>query len=438
VWRVIVDHRDFRLLLGAGLISMIGDWILRIGLAYYIYAITGSTLALATMLLASFLPQILLSSVAGVFVDRWDRKHTMVVANLLLCVGLAPLTLVQSAERVWIVYAVLMWEGAVQVFFSPAEQALIPNLVPDERLVSANALSGQNQDLSRLVGSALGGVVSAAGGITALAAVDGATFALSAVMVAAVRTSGRADTSPGEAAPAGLLESRLGRLWNEWSQGLRAAGSDQVLRLVFVFVLVTSIGEGIMGTLFAPFVRDVLHGSGQAYALIVSVQAVGGIAGGLVAASVGHRVSAVYLFGWGAIAFGIVDLAMFLYPLAWVAVWPAAACMVVVGLPGALTAAGFMTLFQRCTADSYRGRVFGAMGLVQSVAMVVGAVGAGFLGASVGIVPIIALQGGGYLLAGCAVVVLLRDVARAPLEPGAAQSPDRPIDVAERTSSAVP
>jgi MFS family permease len=420
VWRVVADHRDFRLVLGAGLVSMIGDWILMIGLAYYIYAITGSTLASATMLLASFIPQILFSSVAGVFVDRWDRKHTMVVANLLLCVGLAPLTFVHNADRVWIVYAVLMWEGMVQVFFSPAEQALIPNLVPDERLVSANALSGQNQDLSRLVGSALGGVVSAAGGITALAAVDAGTFLLSAALVASVRTPGRADKTPDDTDPADLLESRLTRLWNEWSQGLRVAGSSQVLRLVFVFVLVTSIGEGIMGTLFAPFVRDVLHGSGQAYALIVSVQAVGGIVGGLVAASVGDRVSAVHLFGWGAIAFGIVDLAMFLYPLAWTAVWPAAACMVVVGLPGALTVAGFMTLFQRGTTDAYRGRVFGAMGLVQSIAMVVGAVGAGFLGTSIGIVPIIALQGVGYLFAGCAIVVLLRGVARAPLEPAVA------------------
>ena len=159
VWRVIADHRDFRLVLGAGLVSMTGDWILEIGLAYYIYAITGSTLASATMLLASFIPQILFSSVAGVFVDRWDRKRTMIGANLLLSVGLAPLVLVHSADRVWIIYVVLMWEGIVQVFFSPAEQALVPHLVPDDRLVTANALNGQNADLSRLVGSAVGGVV---------------------------------------------------------------------------------------------------------------------------------------------------------------------------------------------------------------------------------------------------------------------------------------
>src|SRR5262249_20475511 len=83
--------RGLRLMLGAGLISLTGDWVLRIGLAYYIYAITGSTLASATMLLASFVPQIALGSLAGVFVDRWDSKRTMIVANLLLAAGLLPL-----------------------------------------------------------------------------------------------------------------------------------------------------------------------------------------------------------------------------------------------------------------------------------------------------------------------------------------------------------
>jgi Na+/melibiose symporter-like transporter len=419
IWRLLVDHRDFRLVLGAGLISMTGDWILAIGLAYYIYAVTGSTLASATMLLASLVPQILFSSVAGVFVDRWDRKRTMVVANLLLCLGLAPLLLVHGAGQVWIVYLVLVWEGVVEVFASPAEQAFVPHLVSDERLVSANALNGQNRDLSRLVGSALGGVVAAVGGITALAVVDAATFGLAATMVAAVHTPGRA-AHPASQDTSDVLVGRVRGLWNEWTEGLKVASAQKVLRFIFAFVLVTSLGEGIMGTLFAPFVRDVLHGSGQTFALIVSVQAVGGIVGGLVAASIGHRVSAVHLFGWGSVAFGIIDLALFLYPLVWGAVWPAVVCMVVVGLPGALVTAGFMTLFQRSTADAFRGRVFGAMGLVQSVAMVGGAVGAGFLGTSVGIVPILALQGAGYLLAGCAIALWLHETSQARLEPASA------------------
>src|SRR5215213_9201697 len=85
--RVLGRAPDLRLLLGAGLVSMTGDWLLSVGLAYSVYALTGSTLASAATLLSSFVPQVLVGSVAGVFVDRWDRKRTMVVTNLLTPLG---------------------------------------------------------------------------------------------------------------------------------------------------------------------------------------------------------------------------------------------------------------------------------------------------------------------------------------------------------------
>jgi MFS family permease len=108
------------------------------------------------------------------------------------------------------------------------------------------------------------------------------------------------------------------------------------------------------------------------------------------------------------VAFGAVDLAIFLYPLGYVAVWPAAVGMVIVGVPGALTMAGAMTLFQRSTEDSHRGRVFGALGAVEGVAILAGTVCAGFLAQAVGIIPVLAVQGGGYVLAGFAMLVVLR------------------------------
>ncbi|MGH3448512.1 MAG: MFS transporter, partial [Nocardioidaceae bacterium] len=291
VWQTLAQRRDLRLVLGAGLVSLTGDWVLRVGLAYHIYVLTGSTLASATMLLASFLPQVLLGSLAGVFVDRWDRKHTMIVANLLLAAGLAPLLLVHSVDRVWVVYVVLLWEGCVQQFFAPAEEALLPSLVPDDRLVTANALVGQTRDVSRLIGSAVGGVAVATGGMPLLTCVDAGSFVLSAVMISLVRTPGRVSAVTAAAVVrAESVRHRLGALRREWADGLRLSTHHQVLRVIMIFLLVTCVGEGIMSTLFAPFVRSTLAGSGQEYGLIVSVQAVGGIVGGLLAASVGEWV----------------------------------------------------------------------------------------------------------------------------------------------------
>src|ERR1700680_3855458 len=152
--RQALRQRDLRLLLGAGLISVTGDWVLRVGLAYYVYVLTGSTLATALILLASFVPQIVLGSLAGVFVDRWDSKRAMIASNLLLAAGLLPLIAVRHAGQAWIIYSVLAWEGCIQQFFTPAQQSLLPHLVDDDQLITANALNGQSSDLSRLAGSA--------------------------------------------------------------------------------------------------------------------------------------------------------------------------------------------------------------------------------------------------------------------------------------------
>ena len=410
-WRMLASRRDLRLVLAAGLVSNAGDWILIIGLAYRVYAITGSTVASALTMASSCAPRVLLGAVAGVFADRWDRKRTMITADLLLAVALLPLLLVHGAGRVWIVFVVMFAEGAIAQFFSPAEQALVPTLVPDEELVAANALSGQVSNSSRLVGSALGGIIAAAAGLGAVALTDAASFVASAALLGLVQAGGRAVArSPGSRRGQAVRE-RIAEIGDELRDGLRLSSRHRVLRALMIFALVTSVGEGIMSTLFTPFVEHVLHGSSQEFGLVVAAQAVGGILGGVLAAGFGHRVRAARLLSCGAIVFGLVDLAIFLYPLGYVAVWPAVVGMVVVGLPGALTMAGLITLFQRSTADSHRGRVFGALSALEGVTVLAGTLGAGYLSRYAGIVPVLAIQGAGYVVAGLAMLAWLRDGA---------------------------
>ena len=418
-WQLLRRHRDLRLLLTAGLVSMTGDWLLGVGLTYAVYAITGSTLASAVTLLASFVPQVVVGLVAGVFVDRWDRKRTMVGANLLLAAGLLPLVLLDVADRIWVVYVVLAWEAVVEVFFAPAEQAMVPRLVAgpegadeaDEAdLVTANALNGQIQQLSRLVGGALGGVAAAVGGITAVALLDAVTFLVATALVLRIRTTGRATGRAGldQREPADeVVRGRLAQLGAEWAEGLHASWGHPAVRVLLVFALITATGEGIMATLFAPYVRDVLHSGPAVLGVTTSVQAVGGIAGGFVVAGLGERLSPTLMLGAGSVVFGLVDLVIFTYPLLLTSVWPAVVGMVLVGLPGALVSAGLMTLLQRHTLDEQRGRVFSLLFVARSVALVVGTTCAGFLGESIGIIPVLAFQGVGYVLAGAMVLALL-------------------------------
>jgi Na+/melibiose symporter-like transporter len=413
--RLLARTPDLRLLLGAGLVSLSGDWLLGVGLAYSVYALTGSTVASAATLLSSFIPQALLGSFAGVFVDRWDRKRTMVVADLLLALGLVPLLFVDGADRIWLVYVVLAAEACVEVFFTPAERALLPRVVPDEDLLAANGLNGQVQNLARLFGSALGGLAAGLGGIGAVAFADGATFLVGALLVSRIRVSGRAER-PAEGDAGVVVRGRVATLLEEWRVGFRTVATTPVVRALVIALLITGTGEGIMGTLFAPYVRHVLHGSAQVYGLITGVQAIGGVIGGFLVAVVAERWSAVTMVWLGAIVFGLIDLAIFLYPLLWVTPWPAAVGMVVVGLPGAVVTAGVMTLFQRYTTDDRRGRVFSLVTLAEAISLVIGSTVAGALGGSVGIIPVLAFQGVGYVVAGLFLGVLLtRSSAQGPV-----------------------
>jgi Na+/melibiose symporter-like transporter len=400
LWQVLVRRRDYRLVLGAGLISLTGDWVLRTGLAFYVYTLTGSTLASGGLLLTSFLPLVVLGSLAGVFVDRWDRRRTMIATNLLHAIVLLPLLLVRDESMLWVIYLVVLAQGCLQQFFRPAEQSLVPLLVEPQHLVTANALNNQSNDIARLVGAALGGILAAVGGLTLLALVDAASYLIAMAFLLGVRH--RAARVVRERTTGAVRQ-----LKNEWVEGIRICLAGPAMRLVFVFGLVTGIGEGAMSTLFAPFVSSELGGDGTAYGLITSSQAIGGIVGGLVAAAVGGRFVAAKVWGAGAVLFGLIDLALFCYPLFWDSLVPAYVLMMLVGLPGAFAIVGAMTVIQRLTEDASRGRVFGALFAAEGVAVLVGISASGILGELVGIIPILIFQGLGFVIGGLVVLTRL-------------------------------
>jgi Na+/melibiose symporter-like transporter len=409
VRQLVRRNRDLRLLLAAGLISMSGDWVLSVGLVYTVYAVTGSTLASAGALVAAFIPQVVTGLFAGVFVDRWSRARTMVVGNVLLAIGLLPLLAVHDSGDLWVAYAVLAATAVVEVFVATADSAMVPLLVEEEARMTANAVNGQVRQVSRLLGGSVGGFVAAAGGLTAVVLVDGATFVVAAVLVQLIRTSTRARAVEGETPAETEVRGRLASLVHEWRDGARTVARSRALRVLLGFVLITAVGEGIMGTLWTPFVKDVLHGNAATVGVITSSQAVGGILGGFLAVGAGRRWRPRVLLGWGAVAFGAVDLAIFLYPTLYVAAWPAVAGMILVGFPGAVVMAAETTLMQDHSTDAQRGRIFGLLFAVGSLSLTAGAVCAGFLGDSVGIIAILALQGGGYVVAGLMVVAFLTE-----------------------------
>ncbi|MBF8193213.1 MFS transporter [Nonomuraea sp. K274] len=186
----------------------------------------------------------------------------------------------------------------------------------------------------------------------------------------------------------------------QWSAGVCLAMREAGPRLLVTYLLITGLGEGIFATLAAPFVADVLGGGGDAYGLFLSVQAVGGIAGGLLVAAHPGNVSPRALLGWGTVVFGLLDLALFTYPLVVTALWPAFVLIAAAGVPAAAAMAGLTTLAQTVTGDEHRGRLFGILVSAQAATGLCGMALAGVLGDVAGIVPTLCVHAAGLIAAG--------------------------------------
>lgn len=383
----LLRNRDFGLLWLAGLISTAGGFALIVALPLHIYRLTDSTLATAGTFAASFLPGVLFGSVAGVFVDRWDRRRVMIVADvaralLLLSILIAP-------DRIELLYAVAALQGAIGLFFSPAENALLPLLVGEEHLIAANALNALNNNLGMLIGPALGSMVYAGPGITGAALVDSATFALSALLIS--RITPRARSAPemtGEEIAVGTAWSRMVR---DWRAGLGLVRRSRPLMVIFTTCALSGIAEGVFLTLgLSPLVLDVLEGTPAQVGWLGTAQAVGGLIAGLIVARAGHRLSQRWLFGGGSVVLGLTDTAAFnarlLAGAGTPAVGVAMGWMTASGVPVVAFFTGRQTLLQSLAADAYRGRVFGALGTVQGIAMLIGLAIGGLLGEVLGIV----------------------------------------------------
>jgi MFS family permease len=404
----LLRQRNFGCIWIGGLISLTGDWMLLTALPVYIYQLTGSTLATGAMLAVRVVPRILLGSVAGVFVDRWDRRQTLIVTNLLLALGLLPLLLVTSGTWLWLVYFVAFVQSALAQFVTPALGALLPHLVQPRELIRANALNALSNDISRLVGPALGGVVVSVTGLAGVAMVDSASFAVAASMAALTTIDGRPPQAPTSAARRSPARTAWAAIAQQWLEGLGQVPRSRVLTVLFSFLAISAIGEGVMGSLFAPFVSAVLGGDALAYGWIVSAQAIGGILGSLLVSWRGMILPPSRLLGLGALGLCLFDLMTFNYHVIWPGIWPAIVCMAIVGAPIAAMVAGQTTLLQSATADAYRGRILGGFGAVGALSTLIGALLGGLLGDRAGIVMLLNIQGLGYGTAAVLVLLALR------------------------------
>ena len=419
-------QRNFALLWLGGLISFVGDWVLFIALPVYIYDLTGSALATGGMFIAQTAPRLLLGSLAGVFVDRWDRRRTMIVANMLSAAALLLLLPVHSIHDIWLVYLSAFLQASIALFFQPAESALVPILVGEEHLVHANALIALNWELTRLIAPPLGGLAMALFGIGSVVAIDSASFVLSAALIALIALPQQRSQQIGERSAPAVGAWRA--VWHELSDGLRLVQHDGLVRALFIITGVAMVAEGMINVLGFPWLKQVLHGDALVRGWMASAQAVGGLIGGLLIGRISRLVRPAYLVGLSGIILGLASLALINVTALPIdrSLWLPAALLLKLaqGVPVMGLFVSIDTLLQQSVADRYRGRIFGAYGAISALTMLFGQAAASLLGDWVGLVPTLDGFGAMYLLAGVCALTLLRgqdEIWRAPaIEPSGA------------------
>ena len=203
--------RDYRIFWGGESISVFGDQFHFVALAWLVLELTGSGLALGTVLTAAAIPRVILMLVGGAIADRIEPKTLIFRSNALraLVVGIVAALIISGRVEIWQLVVMAVIFGAVDAFFYPAVSTFLPLLVPSERLTAANGLFQATSQLIGLIGPAAAGVTVALIGTSLAFVLDAASFAIAAVAIALVHGGLRAGTR--RVAETGAVDADAGR-----------------------------------------------------------------------------------------------------------------------------------------------------------------------------------------------------------------------------------
>ena len=327
--------------------SQFGDSVFQIAFIWLVLELTGSKAATGVAATISYLPSLLFGMGAGLMVDRWNRLRIMVGSDALRAVLLAAggtLYFTRHLDAATLT-AIAFGVATTAVFFYPARDSLLPELVPAERLVGVNAWVQLSQQMAFFVGPLVAGVLIQRFGIGSAFPSGAALFAGSLLLLL-----GMGSVGGGHAAgrrPLGLVE--------DFRSGLRAIGQDR--SLVFLLALtgldnLFIMGPAIVGN--AVLVRETLRGDAAAYALVEATYGVGMIVGSLALARWGGRVRPSLLLLWGILLDGLTYV-----PLYWARTLPwVIAISFIHSLVIPVITVPRATLLQRMLPPGLLGRVF--------------------------------------------------------------------------------
>jgi MFS family permease len=404
--QAILRHRPFRTLWLAQFVSIFGDFIALFGVISLItFRMHGTAVQVTAVTIAYILPLAVISPVAGVFVDHWNVKRVMIASDLIRAALIVLLVFVRDVAQICVIFAAL---STVSSFFAPAQSVTVRTIVPQDRLLAANAMLTQAFYLVRLFSPFAAGALIAWLGEKVCFYLDTASFVFSAGMISTLVI----------ARPRVQTDKTVGALTRDFVEGNRFIFTHAGLTFVFLAMGVAMLVLSAFSPLISIYIRDSLGAGPFVYGVISSMVGIGLIAGAQVLGRVHTPASrtAVVLGGMVALGVGAALLGLFHnIPMAALSTFTMGFAISFVLVPA-------QTLSQQETPPALMGRVSSTFMSLVSVAQVVGLLFSGYLAQRLGIRALFIASGAVLALVAAAGHVWMRGRGQAEAEPAKSAS----------------
>ena len=391
-------NRSFAALWLGQMVSFIGDYFNWLAIPILINRLTGSATMVGLSMIATALPALLLGPLAGVFVDRWDRKWTMIGSDLLRALLVLVLLTVHSREQVWIFYVVGFLVSCTSQFFFPARGAVLPLVVKEpEDWLPANGLMQIIMTVGLLAGPALAGFSIGLWGERVAFVMNSAGYLVSAAAVLTM-TVPRTTSSPASA-------NSVRAVWNDLREGVVYLFGHSSTVGALICMSVALLGAGAINVVWVPFLQRTFNIGAVGLGIVDSAQGVGMVVGGLLLGLVSRRIPKAILGAGGMIVLSIPFAMIGYVPLFWMVVVLSFFIGVgLVPLQSALT-----TILQMSVPDKKRGRVGASFNAVTTAASLISMGLAATFGEMIGLRTVYLLTGILIFLAGLIGFKLLKE-----------------------------
>ncbi len=370
----VLKRRDFFLLwLGQG-VSNIGSSVHSLAVIWLIAELTGSAKSVSLFFMILTVPTIVIGPLAGVWVEKWPKKTVIVVTDLIrgaLALGMAFTTDLTA------IYGLSFLSVVTGLFFSPAIRTAIPRIVNKEDLITANALSSLTGQAARLLGPALGGLLTGFYGVKMAFIINGVSFILSALSECFIHIpTGNKELAPRQA----------GSFRRDFLEGWQYIREHSAVKFVIAFFALTGLPLGAVVVLKVMLLKEVLGFSAEQYGMIMTIEGMGLMLGTFFMGKWGRRWPEIAAMVLAVAGIGACYLALAFSPLFWlVALW-----VFSIGFLATITNIAYGTYLQKAVADDVRSRVFSFDIAIGEIFNLLSMGAGGFLGDAVGVAAVVA------------------------------------------------